>query len=283
MSSPADRDREQAGEQQERISQGLIAYLSGHAMDEDYGWITRNQPATGGRGARVAATVTLAAFGLLVLTAATQTSRSAVTVADERTQLIEQITARRQSLDSRIDTARRLTEQNQVLTRAAGTTASAALLARVERLALLTGQSAAHGRGVTVVADDAANADSDRERVLDKDLQRLVNALWEAGAEAISINGQRLTNLSPIRQAGTAINVNFIPLRPPYRLLVLGDPDRLPSRFAATTDGAAWFDLEREVGLRLSITKATRLSLPAAGEQTLRYAQPATQKQGGAS
>ena len=44
--------------------------------------------------------------------------------------------------------------------------------------------------------------------MLDPDLQKLVNGLWAAGAEAISINGQRLTNLSAIREAGEAITVN---------------------------------------------------------------------------
>ena len=70
-----------------------------------------------------------------------------------------------------------------------------------------------------VVADDAPGADSARNEVLDTDLQKLVNGLWEAGAEAISINGQRLTNLSTIRQAGGAITVNARSLRPPVRRL----------------------------------------------------------------
>ena len=60
--------------------------------------------------------------------------------------------------------------------------------------------------------DDRA---SDTGRVLDRDLQVMVNALWAAGAEAIAINGQRLTARSAIRYAGEAILLDFRPLVPP--------------------------------------------------------------------
>ena len=39
-------------------------------------------------------------------------------------------------------------------------------------------------------------------RVLDVDLQGVVNGLWASGAEAIAVNGQRLTGLTTIRAAG---------------------------------------------------------------------------------
>ena len=48
--------------------------------------------------------------------------------------------------------------------------------------------------------------------MLDRDLQVIVNGLWAAGAEAIAVNGQRLTACSAIRSAGEAILVDFRPL-----------------------------------------------------------------------
>ena len=45
-----------------------------------------------------------------------------------------------------------------------------------------------------MVVDDAPGATTDKQQVLDQDLQQLVNGLWLVGAEAISINGHRLTN-----------------------------------------------------------------------------------------
>ena len=64
---------------------------------------------------------------------------------------------------------------------------------------------------------------SDTGRVRDRDMQRVVNGLWESGAEAISVNGQRLTALSAIRAAGDAILVDNKPLVPPYTVLAVGD------------------------------------------------------------
>ena len=54
-----------------------------------------------------------------------------------------------------------------------------------------------------------------------------MNGLWTAGAEAISINGQRLTVLTAIRNGGPVINVNSRPLAPPYTVQAIGDPRTL--------------------------------------------------------
>ncbi|MEP6815153.1 MAG: DUF881 domain-containing protein, partial [Marmoricola sp.] len=146
------------------------------------------------------------------------------------------------------------------------------LFTTVQRLSTLAGAGQVSGPGVRVVVDDAVNAASDRNRVLDSDLQKLVNALWESGAEAISVNGQRVTNLTSIRQAGQAVNVNFRPLKAPYTVLAIGNPKTIPSRFAETTHGATWFDLQRQVGLRFDMTTSDSLTLPASDRLDLRFA-----------
>ncbi|MGI9156269.1 MAG: DUF881 domain-containing protein [Marmoricola sp.] len=262
-----------AEEQQERISVGLIEYLSRHTLDEDYAWVAHNRPGVRSTGAALAAVLVLAVFGLLVFTAASQTTRNAVSEANERTQLIDQIKARRSSLDARQLEASRLRAtssalQNDYLRNQSGSN----LFGKVQLLSTLAGASKVHGPGVKVVVNDAVNAASDRNRVLDTDLQKLVNALWESGAEAISVNGHRVTNLTSIRTAGQAINVNFSPLRAPYTVLVIGNPKTIPSRFAETTHGATWFDLQRQVGLRFEMTTSESLTLPASDRLDLRFA-----------
>ena len=52
-----------------------------------------------------------------------------------------------------------------------------------------------------------------------------MNGLWSVGAEAIAVNGQRLTAQSAIRSAAGAILVNYRPLKPPYRVEAIGPPD----------------------------------------------------------
>lgn len=282
MSSPAEH-------QDERISLGLIEYLSRHTLDEDYAFVSRRREAgehAGGRGegrdghnrvAAVAALLTVALFGLLVYTAASQTTRNAVSEAGERTQLLQQSTDRRSGLDERYAEVKRLRAGNARLNDEflTGTQSGASIFGTLKKLSTLTGATKVAGPGVRVVVDDAPNATTDRNRVLDGDLQKLVNGLWEAGAEAISVNGQRVTNLTSIRQAGAAINVNYRPLRTPYTVLAIGNPKTLPSRFADTTSGATWFDLERQVGLRFDMSPDKSLTLPgAASELTLRFATP---------
>ena len=77
-----------------------------------------------------------------------------------------------------------------------------------------------------------------RDRVLDIDLQVLANGLWQAGAEAVSINGHRLSDLTAIRSAGDAITVDYRSLTRPYRVEAIGDPRTLQARFVESAGGA---------------------------------------------
>lgn len=268
---------------------GLLDYLSTHTFDEDYATVAarrteRAEPTSAGpeparrrawlRGA-VAALV-LAAFGILLVTAGTQTSREAIALSDERKDLIAQITDRTATLHHDQQRVQQLQAQNRQTARQAQADEAdyRTMAAQVRQLALLVGAEPAHGPGVSVVVGNGPDAShNERAQVLDSDLQRLVNGLWEAGAEAIAINGHRLTNLSAIRKAGGAITVNYVSLSPPYHVRAIGNPDTLPGRFAATSGGQAWFDLHQQVGLRFEIQSRQSLTLPAA-PTTLHYARP---------
>jgi uncharacterized protein YlxW (UPF0749 family) len=256
---------------------GLLAYLTSHALDEDYAVAAaRRDEGTGGPGRRrigTAGALVLAVFAVLAVTAAAQTSQNSVTEERERRALISQVKDRKAALDDDRTKVATLRAENDRLEAALlrATTDSSGVLSDLRLLGLRSGTSAVHGPGVEVVVDDAPNADSDKEKVLDIDLQKLVNGLWRAGAEAISINGERLTNLSAIRHAGSSITVNFTSLERPYRILAIGDRATLQSRFADTTSGQAWLDLQREVGLRFNMREQSSLRLPAAGVPLLRY------------
>ena len=94
-------------------------------------------------------------------------------------------------------------------------------------------------------------------------MQRVVNGLWESGAEAVSINGQRLTALSAIRAAGDAILVDNKPLVPPYTVLAVGDGQRLSTRFQDSADGLYLHALQENYGIRTEHLRRGRR--PAAG------------------
>jgi uncharacterized protein YlxW (UPF0749 family) len=265
---------------------GLLDYLTAHALDEDYAYASQRRPAPTGRSRRrrigPVGAAALVAFGLLVVVAGAQTSQSAANDARNRDSLAAQVSAQRERLSAERERIAALQVETALLQelQLAGDDSAQQLQQRVERLGVLTGSLAVRGPGVEVVADDAPNSDSDRTRVLDTDLQRLVNGFWAAGAEAISINGQRLTNLSTIRLAGDAITVNARSLRPPYTLRVIGDPDTLPARFAETSSGQAWLDLQQSVRLQLTISPREELDLPAS-RTTLRFAESQAREEAG--
>jgi uncharacterized protein YlxW (UPF0749 family) len=114
-----------------------------------------------------------------------------------------------------------------------------------------------------------------RGRVRDGDLQLVVNALWAAGAEAVSINGQRLGATSAIRFAGEAVLVDFRPVTNPYEISAIGDPDTLSTRFLASPEVGALAVISESFGLRFEFAKEDELSLPAASTPELRSAEPA--------
>jgi len=266
---------------------GLLPYLTAHAVDDDYAEVAARRGASSAvdrprRRIGAAGAAALAVFAVLAVTAAAQTSQDSVSQERERRALIEQVKARKATVEAERRTMAELRAQRDRLDSELlrNTEESGGVLAQLQLLGLRSGTIAVHGPGVEVVVDDAVGAESDRSRVLDTDLQKLVNGLWRAGAEAISINGERLTALSAIRHAGTAITVNFTSLERPYRVRAIGDKETLPGLFAETTSGQAWFDLKQQVGLRFNMTRQNSLRLPAAEVPALRYAETPETSQG---
>jgi uncharacterized protein YlxW (UPF0749 family) len=154
---------------------------------------------------------------------------------------------------------------------------------RLVDLGLASATLPVEGPGLRVTLDDA-KADStgtdgglrggslsDR-RVQDRDLQGLVNALWAAGAEAISIDGERLTALTAIRSAGETILVDFSPLSPPYVVEAVGDPARLEVELLDGAVGRALTTYQSVHGLTFEVRREDELSLPGAGTPDLRAA-----------
>lgn len=139
---------------------------------------------------------------------------------------------------------------------------------RIARLSEATGYTAVVGGGAVVQLDDAAGTDradpSAPGRVLDSDVQTAVNGLWQAGAEAVAVNGRRLTATTAIRTAGSAILVDFKPLIPPYRIEAIGDPATLATAYTATRSARDLARLADQYGLRVTTSAADDLALPPA-------------------
>lgn len=165
---------------------------------------------------------------------------------------------------------------------------------RVRQLESATGVLAVEGPGLVVTLSDAAPEETvdpisgetiqlvpEAGLVLDIDLQAVVNALWAAGAEAISVDGQRLAPTSSIRTAGEAILVDFRPVSSPYLVEAVGNPDLLVPRFAGSQTAARYDAYRQLYGIGFELTQAEQLSLAPATDYDLRYADTATPAPGG--
>jgi uncharacterized protein YlxW (UPF0749 family) len=118
-------------------------------------------------------------------------------------------------------------------------------------------------------------ADADpRGRVQDGDLQLVVNALWAAGAEGVSINGQRLGPTTAIRFAGEAVLVDFRPVTSPYEVSAIGDPDTLSRSFLDSPQVSDLALISDTFHLRFDLSRKDEVSLPAGNAPELRNAVP---------
>ncbi len=148
------------------------------------------------------------------------------------------------------------------------------LLADLAAVELVSGASAVTGPGLTVELADAQDVLSDDplNRVQDIDLQIVVNGLWAAGAEAVSVNGQRLTSLSTIRHVQQAILVDLVPLSSPYTVSAIGDTQPMQIEFSRGPAAGHLAILTSRYGISAQVSGAENLVLPGAGPSVLRYA-----------
>ncbi|MFX4261423.1 DUF881 domain-containing protein [Pelotomaculum propionicicum] len=110
------------------------------------------------------------------------------------------------------------------------TEAADVLESELDKIKLYAGLTPVAGPGVEIVMDNTpAPAGAGFYNIRDDDLLKVINDLRGAGAEAISINGQRILATSEVRQAGNHINVNLTRLSPPYRITAIGNPGTLKS------------------------------------------------------
>jgi uncharacterized protein YlxW (UPF0749 family) len=273
----------------------LITNVMDHSLDDGYAEAAARKKAAGQSAlpkslrARLGLAAGLVLAALVVTVGAAQARVAAPVVAKERQELIDRIdreTAAADKLESDVDALRAdvNAQQREALRQSGGNP-------QADLVSTLAGATEVHGPGVKLVVDDAKEAStggngnpretsgfSDTGRVRDRDMQRVVNGLWQSGAEAVSVNGQRLTALSAIRAAGDAILVDNKPLVPPYTVLAVGDGQRLSTRFQNSSDGLYLHALQDNYGIRTAISVADDLRLPAAPSVIVRTAQPSTEK-----
>lgn len=139
----------------------------------------------------------------------------------------------------------------------------------------LAGLSDLEGPGIEIVLDDSKvqpvdGNDPNLLLVHDEDLLTVVSELKAVGAEAISINGQRIMYNSEIRCGGPTINVNSVRSAPPYVIKAIGDPDVLYGYVKGPERG--YLDILEYYGLQVYVRQKDKIIIPAyKGKIDLKY------------
>ncbi len=147
---------------------------------------------------------------------------------------------------------------------------------------LAAGLIPVHGPGIIVTLNDspqALQAGSDPNALLvhDDDLLRVTNELKASGAEAISVNNERLTATSEIRCAGTTILVNTSKIAPPFVIKAIGDPDILQSGVQIKY---GYLEQLKAIGIQVQVQKVDDVTVPAyAGLTKFNYSKPVQYKE----
>lgn len=254
----------------------LLNEVIRHPYDALYG---APVPRPRNRAARVATSglvlVVAVALGLVLSGAVVELRAPRSAVLTSRAVLTDRIAARtadanrlRDENDALADEIARLRDEALAVT-------DQKLLDDLAQLELVSGAAAVQGPGLVFeLADGPGDPDSldSEERVQDVDLQVLVNGLWAAGAEAIAINGVRLSGLSPIRSAGEAVWVDLVPLASPYRVEAIGDVRPMQTAFARGAAASHLSSLSANYQIAITTRATQAIVLPAAGTAVLRYA-----------
>ncbi|QIB70090.1 DUF881 domain-containing protein [Aminipila butyrica] len=106
------------------------------------------------------------------------------------------------------------------------------LAADVEKYKMASGLETVRGPGVEVVIDDGtrelfAGEDVNNLLVHDLDILMIINELNRCGAEAVAVNGQRITANTSVYCSGYTVRINGEVYARPFRIKAIGDGKRM--------------------------------------------------------
>jgi uncharacterized protein YlxW (UPF0749 family) len=155
--------------------------------------------------------------------------------------------------------------------------------AAADELRMPAGLTAVHGPAIQVTLTDApddviASADTNVNDLLvhQQDIQAVVNALWAGGAEAMTIQDQRVISTTGIKCVGNTVRLHGVPYSPPYVIVAVGDPNAM----LTSLDDSAYLDIYRQYvekwQLGYEVEALADVTLPGyQGSLELDYARPA--------
>ncbi|MGZ8744192.1 MAG: DUF881 domain-containing protein, partial [Nocardioides sp.] len=178
----------------------------------------------------------------------------------------------------------KLAQEVDALTSALGESSPNSAQEQAQALRGPAGLDPVTGPGLTITLADAPEAiadtveddDIDNLVVHQQDIQAVANALWAGGAEAMTIQGQRVVSTTGIRCVGNTVVLHDVPYAPPYRISAIGPAGDMLD--AVTDSPFIGFYLEAVAAYQLGwdVDIEPDLEFPGyAGSTGLSYARPA--------
>lgn len=139
----------------------------------------------------------------------------------------------------------------------------------LERQQVVAGMTAVKGPGVRVILDDSAAktvpAEDDPAFYLvhEYHLRDVINLLWQSGAEAISVNGERLVGTTSVYCVGSTIMVNDTRMSPPFEILAIGNPNALEEALNNPSNLRSLKARVKVYGVQFKTTKVREIVVPA--------------------
>ena len=187
----------------------------------------------------------------------------------------DELTGQRDTLATEVNAERR--------SRLEGDAIGRRLLAELDQANFAAAATPVIGPGLTVTVTDPGmtpdltdvskqRVEGSRQVILDRDLQLVVNSLWVAGAEAVSVGGVRIGPNVTIRQAGGGILVDNKPISSPYVILAVGPPHAMQESFDRSTGLQRLRLLETSYGVGVTVAGGDGLALPAGSVRDVNFA-----------
>jgi uncharacterized protein YlxW (UPF0749 family) len=189
---------------------------------------------------------------------------------------------RKHRVDERREDARHLRNDIDELSASVSNATLKKLRARAKALEGPSGLSAVHGPGIRVTLQDAPatldppdGEDPNLLVVHQQDIQAYVNALWAGGAEAVTLQGQRLISTTGIKCVGSTVVLDGVPYSPPYVIEAIGNADAMNTAINTSPATITYAQYARDPNyqLGLDIQYLDKVKAGAyAGTVSLRYA-----------
>lgn len=194
-------------------------------------------------------------------------------VVAQATKEVDGLRAERNAVEAEVE---RLSEQR------ADTGVSAAQK-RAAEFEVPAGLAAMAGPGLTVTLDDASSdsivgsgLDPNLLIVHQQDIQAVVNAMWAGGAEAMTVQGQRVVSTTGIKCVGSTVVLHGVPYAPPYVITAIGDPAAMLTSINESPYIDIYLDYVERYGLGWDVLPHSDVTVPAyEGPLDLEYARPA--------